>query len=176
MLKFLKVRNVKFPEREDGNAGIDFFIPDYDEDLIVDLKSKNQGLTILKDGIYLQPSQSVLIPSGIKSHFDPSIALMAVEKSGQATKKRLAVGACLVDSSYRGEIHLHVYNTGTQPVKLLYGEKLVQFVPFKFSTEELDLRENCTEEDFYKEELKTKRGKGGFGSTGTLSEKEEVSK
>ena len=135
MVKFLKIRNVKTPEREKGNAGIDVFIPEYSKEFLKILLEKNPGISILESGITLQPSQAALIPSGLKTKFSEKIALIATNKSGQATKKRLEVGATCVDSNYRGEVHLHVYNTGSQPVKLFFGEKLVQFVPYFVDTD-----------------------------------------
>lgn len=167
MVKFLKIRDVKTPEREKGNAGIDVFIPEYSKKFMELLIEKNPGVTILETGINLQPSQAILIPSGLKTKFKESIALIATNKSGQATKKRLEVGATCVDSNYRGEIHLHVYNTGSQPVKLFFGEKLVQFVPYLVDTDSIEVKEGISEEEFYGDELKTNRNEGGFGSTGT---------
>lgn len=166
MVKFLKIRDVKTPEREKGNAGIDVFIPEYSKKFMELLIEKNPGVTILETGINLQPSQAILIPSGLKTKFKESIALIATNKSGQATKKRLEVGATCVDSNYRGEIHLHVYNTGSQPVKLFFGEKLVQFVPYLVDTDSIEVKDGISEEEFYGDELKTNRNEGGFGSTG----------
>lgn len=174
MVKFLKIREVKSPEREAGNAGVDVFIPEYSRKFMEILKEKNPGITISGDGILLQPSQAVLIPSGLKTRFNEKVALIATNKSGQATKKRLEVGATCVDSNYRGEVHLHVYNTGSLPVKLSYGEKLVQFVPYLIDTDEIQVSENITEEEFYGDELNTSRGSGGFGSTGINTEENQV--
>lgn len=182
MLKFLKIRNVKSPERAEGNCGIDFFVPEYSKEFIEDLRAKNKKTIIVKDyteieKISLEPHQSILIPSGIKSYFDGNIALIATNKSGQATKKRLQVGATCVDPNYRGEIHLSVYNSGTEPILIEFGEKLVQFIPYFFNKEGIVVEEGISEEEFYGEGLHTEREDGGFGSTGTTggeSRTEEV--
>lgn len=173
MVEFLKIRNVKSPEREKGNAGVDVFIPEYSKEFADLLSNKNPGLSIEESGIILQPSKAILIPSGLKTKFNESIALVATNKSGQATKKRLQVGATCVDSNYRGEIHLHVYNTGSLPVKLYFGEKLVQFIPYIVDTDSIEVKEGLSEEDFYGDEFKTNRNEGGFGSTGTGVELEK---
>ena len=176
MVEFLKIRNVKSPEREKGNAGIDAFIPEYSKEFANLLREKNPGFDITEDYIIIQPSKAVLIPSGLKTKFKESVALIATNKSGQATKKRLQVGATCVDSNYRGEVHLHVYNTGSLPVKIYFGEKLVQFVPYLIDTDSIEVKEGITEEDFYGSELETNRNEGGFGSTGTGVEPERIRK
>jgi len=145
-VKIAKTRNVKTPTRgTDGSAGIDFYIPDdCDIDLII------------------QPHDSVLIPSGIKANVPEGFALIAFNKSGIALKKRLSVGACVVDSDYHGEIHLHVFNRSARKSVLEPGQKLVQFLLMPV--------DHCSVEVLEEEALflgdNTNRGTGGFGSTG----------
>ena len=76
-------------------------------------------------------------------------------------KKGLMVGACVVDSDYQGEIHLHLINASNKPVTIEPGDKLTQFllVPVNHCAVELV----DVDELFDKE---TTRGSGGFGSTG----------
>lgn len=169
-MKFTKVREVKEPSYgTDGSAGIDFFVPeDFEE-------------------ITLNPGEDVLVPSGIKANVPDGMVLIAFNKSGVATKKRLAVGAEVVDSDYQGEIHLHVYNTrvekdlhipgGLVPnqvsqssVTIKPGDKLVQFVLLPYVHADLELCE--TLEEVFPE--KTDRGEGGFGSTNRDSDMQEA--
>ena len=84
-----------------------------------------------------------------------------MNKSGVALKKGLVVGACVVDSDYQGEIHLHLINTSDKPVRIQPGDKLTQFllIPVDHC-----LVEVVNEGDLFEEE--TTRGSGGFGSTG----------
>ena len=163
MIEFLKIRQVKSPIRnEKENAGIDFFTPEYSEELVEYIREKNPDAEANKFGIFVEPHCGILIPTGIKSKFDPNIALVAMNKSGVCTKTQLIAGACVIDSSYQGEIHIHVINTSKKRLRLDYGMKLMQFVPLVINTEELIVRED--EEAFFTEE--TSRGSGGFGSTG----------
>lgn len=163
MLEFLKVRNVKSPQRNAGcDAGIDFFIPEYSQELEDYMLEKNPDAGVNKFGIFVEPHRGVLIPTGIKAKFDSNIALVAMNKSGVCTKTQLIAGAGVIDSSYQGEIHIHVINTSRQRVRLDYGTKLMQFVPLIINTEKLIVRED--EDTFFTEE--TSRGSGGFGSTG----------
>lgn len=147
-LKVSKIRNVKTPTRgTEGSAGIDFYIPnDYPA-----LEIEN-----------VMPGQSVFIPSGIKANVPTGFALIAFNKSGVALKKDMTVGACVVDSDYQGEIHLHLTNVGTKPTTLNPGDKLVQFllVPVDHGAVEVVELDNLYTEQ-------TNRGSGGFGSTGT---------
>lgn len=146
MVEFLVEPNGYAPKRNDGDAGYDFYIP---EDF---------PLTTLQQG------NDVLINTHVRSKLSPNIALIAFNKSGIATKKHLQVGACVVDPSYQGEIHLHVFNWGKDPVTLMKSDKLVQFVPVMFDAIPCIYRTGFTKEEFYG--IASERGEGGFGSTG----------
>jgi dUTP pyrophosphatase len=144
LLKVSKVRDVKDPQRgTPGSAGIDLFIPnDY-------------------AGVAIAPQGSVLIPSGIKAKVPDGYALVAMNKSGVATKLGLVVGACVVDSDYQGEIHIHMINVSNRCVNLEPGQKIVQFLLLPV--------EHCGISIVPPEQLfdsTTTRGAGGFGSTG----------
>lgn len=169
MIKFLVNSGCRYPKRADGDAGFDFYIPKYSEELA-------KTLTVTPDRkIIIRPHEDVLIPTGVRSLLPSNIALIANNKSGIATKKRLAVGACVVDSSYQGIIHIHVYNTSDKPVVLEFDTKLCQFVPLYIDDEQPDIVEipvGLTDEEqeqfiknFYKDTV-SHRGAGGFGSTG----------
>ena len=147
-LKLAKVRPVKTPTRgTPGSAGIDFYVPDdYPQDLCT-----------------VDPGERYFIPSGIKANFPTGFALISMNKSGISLKKNLMVGACVVDSDYQGEIHLHLINVGPEPVHVNSGDKLVQFllIPVDHSPVEV-----INESELYSTE--SKRGAGGFGSTGEI--------
>ncbi len=145
-LKVALVRDVKPPSRgTNGSAGIDFFIPnDYPQNLCV-----------------LAPGERCFIPSGVKANVPDGYALIAFNKSGVALKKQLFVGACVVDSDYQGEIHLHLVNTSTKHVEISPGEKILQFLLVPVDHGEVHVVE---QEDLFTQT--TSRGAGGFGSTG----------
>jgi len=165
MVKFLKIREVKNPERREGDAGFDVYVPNLTEEFLEALKAKNPDIDISVDGIKLGPGEAVNIPTGLKTKFPPNIALEANNKSGVATKKKLVYGASVVDSSYQGEIHAHLINVGTDVQVIKYGEKVVQFIPRIIDTDCHEIYENMTDEEFYEGEV-TARGAGAFGSTG----------
>ena len=145
-MKISKVREVKTPTRgTDGSAGIDFYVPfDYPQSLCS-----------------ISPGERFFIPSGIKANVPEGFALIAMNKSGIALKKGLLVGACVVDSDYQGEIHLHLVNTGTKTVAIEPGDKLTQFLLIPVNHCTVDV---VDESSLF--EAETTRGSGGFGSTG----------
>ena len=107
------------------------------------------------------PNEDCLIPSGIKCEVPSGFALIAFNKSGIATKKKLQVGACVVDEDYIGEIHLHVYNWGKEPIVLNANDKLTQFILMRYGRPTIEV---VDEKDMFVSK-KTERGTGGFGST-----------
>lgn len=145
-MKILKEREVQTPKRSNPrDAGIDFFIPSHQEKII------------------LNPGESALIPSGIKANILENHALIAFNKSGIASKKKLIVGAEVVDEDYQGEIHFDIHNIGNTPQEILPDQKIVQFLLIPVSYEPIEIANNIDE--LYSGKT-TNRGSGGFGSTG----------
>ena len=142
-IKISKVREVKTPTRgTPGSAGLDFYVP--------------EGISAS-----ILPGGDTCVPSGIRVNVPKGYAFIAHNKSGVALKKKLTVGACVVDEDYQGEIHLHLMNVGTEETTLEAGEKIVQFllVPVKYP----GITVVPDKELFYST---SSRGAGGFGSTG----------
>ena len=172
-LKYTKIRDVKSPERGTAEAaGIDFFVPNYNEAFKSDFEDKNPDVwySIFDENvekpymwIILKPQQRVLIPSGIKTWMTPGTALIAANKSGVASKKGLIFGAQVVDSDYAGEVHISVINTSNEDVIIKTGEKLIQFIHTPVLLTPL---EEVDEFMFNALHDKSQRGTGGFGSTG----------
>ena len=171
VINYSRTRNVKQPNRGTlKSAGIDFFVPEFTEQFINDLQSKNPDLSSIKEGTYqvvilndrllIGPGQRVLIPSGVKMNIPAGRALMAKNKSGVGSKKGLDKLAELVDEDYQGEIHINVVNTSNEIVEIKPNEKLIQFVEvavFYSTPNEVLINELFPEV--------TERGEGGFGHT-----------
>jgi len=165
MIEFIKTRNVKLPIRNElENAGIDVFIPEKDSYTEEELKKFGENVIIDGNTITVAPYSDVLIPGGIKSKFPNNMALIAHNKSGIATKKKLIVGACVIDSSYQGEWFYNLINTSNEPQTIEFGQKIVQYVPQMIYFDKIVVHSNMTEEEFYTNT--TSRGDGAFGSTG----------
>jgi dUTPase len=165
--------DVKKPERDFGNAGIDFFVPNYSEAFVNAFNEKNVKenayLFVNEKGenfICIEPHGRVNIPSGIRSRICVNVALEAHNKSGIATKLGLVFGASTVDASYQGIIHISLINTTTKPVDIPLGMKVVQFIPRIIDISEIAVYDNMTLEEFYRDFEHTNRGEGAFGSTG----------
>jgi len=128
----------KLPTRASiGDAGLDFYTP-------IDIK--------------IDPFKDVLIPLDIKIEMPQGFALIIKEKSGIATKKKLSIGACVIDAFYRGVCHVHLFNHSDQEVIFNTGDKIAQgiIVPI------WDGQPKQVDEI----SIDTSRGIGGFGSTG----------
>lgn len=163
MIEFIKTRNVKNPERNaNENAGIDFFVPEFDS--FSDEELKDIGAACYNENfLTIIPHSSVVIPLGVMSKFDKNLALIAFNKSGIVVSKQLTVGACVIDSSYQGEWKLNLINTSNQSQIINFGQKIIQFVPLIINNDDIVVK-NQTAEEFFKET--SNRGNGGFGSTG----------
>lgn len=135
---FEKIADVKVPSRGTaGSAGWDFYIP------------KGQS-------IVMEPGESLLIPSGIKLKIPDGYCGVFLNKSSIATSG-IIVGAQVIDSDYRGEVHIHLINIGKSKVLLKAGQKITQmlFMPVPA----VSMVEGLVRPD-------TERNTGGFGSTG----------
>ena len=167
-MKIAKTRGVKTPIRGTSlSAGIDFFVPEFNNQFVVDLLSKNKLIKqtleriLEKREINLGPNERILIPSGIKVNFEgePKV-LIANNKSGVSTKKGLDVLANIVDQDYMGEVHISLVNTSNDVISISENEKIIQFLMVPVFYEELELVE-----DHKLWISETERGAGGFGST-----------
>ena len=162
---------VKHPERDTGNAGIDFFIPSYSDTFERAFNEKNlpENAQLIAGGatyIYIAPHGRVNIPSGIRSRIEPNVALEAQNKSGIATKFGLVYGAATVDANYTGIIHISLINTTDKPIELPLGAKIVQFIPRVIDSTPIEICNNVSLEEFYTDFEFSNRGEGAFGSTG----------
>lgn len=143
-MKYTLLSQVKHPQRADNlAAGIDFFIPD---------------LWNQTDRFELEPGKDVKIPLGVRVEVPQGWALVMMNKSGVCSNQKLAVGACVIDCGYEGEVHAHLYNYSNSTVVLQPGNKIVQGLLLPIDTSPLEYVESF--------ENTSERGAGGFGSTG----------
>lgn len=173
-LRFIKTRDVKSPCRaHDDDAGVDFFVPNkihYSEFENGSNKYQKHNIRIWHDDegnvekIFLEPGQSVNIPSGIKLKIPHGHALIFFNKSGVGMKKQLDVLACVVDESYQNEVHINLVNNGNLTQEINAGDKIIQGVvlPVNYC-----MPEEAKDIDDLYDGVVTSRGLGGFGSSGT---------
>ena len=165
--------DVKAPERDFGNAGVDFFIPKHTDTFVKAFNEKNAAVNAVLDVstegepiIKIMPHGRVNIPSGIRSFIPTNVALEAHNKSGIATKYGLIFGASTCDANYQGIIHISLINTTSKIVELPLGMKAVQFIPRIIDISPIEVYNNIAFDEFYKDFEFSNRGEGAFGSTG----------
>jgi len=106
----------------------------------------------------LAPMEKTIIPSGIKVAIPEKHVGLIWDRSGMAAKHSMHVLAGVIDSGYRGEIGIVMINLGKKEFEVKKGDRVAQMLIQPV----LNIRVKEVEEL-----EKTKRGKGGFGSTGT---------
>lgn len=139
-------RNTNLPKKAHiDDAGIDFFAPNDMEKVI------------------LKPGEDYVVQTGLRVAVPSGYALLGVNKSGVATKKKLVLGAKLIDCGYTGELGIHLMNVGSKETEINPGDKIAQFVliPIGFSVVNI-----ITEDEYMSAYGNSERGEGGFGSTG----------
>ena len=109
--------------------------------------------------VTIPSSESRLIHTGLAMEIPEGYAGLIYARSGLATKRGLApsnkVG--VVDSDYRGEIMVSLYNQSAEAQTIEPGERIAQMIVTPFLPAEFEEAAELSE---------TARGKGGFGSTG----------
>ena len=113
----------------------------------------------IKEDIIINPKETKFINTGIALEIPDGLVGLIYARSGLACKKGVApankVG--VIDSDYRGEIIVALYNHSENPLTISYGDRIAQFVLTPYITA------NFEEADELSESV---RGNGGFGSTG----------
>ena len=132
---------VKLPEyKSDGASGMDL-------------------IAFIKEPINVKPKTSSLIPTGLSIAFSKNYEIQIRPRSGLAAKKNISVlnTPGTIDSDYRGEIKVIIYNHGKTDFIVNNGDRIAQMVLSPVIKMELEVTSNLSE---------TIRGEGGFGSTG----------
>ncbi len=110
--------------------------------------------------VKIAPGETKLIHTGIAVEIPEGLVGLIYARSGLASKKGLApankVG--VIDSDYRGEIMVALYNHGSETQTVSAGERIAQMVIAPFIKAEYSEAAELSD---------TARGEGGFGSTGT---------
>ena len=116
ILEYKKVhRSAKSPDRANpSDAGLDVFY-------------SPRG-TEQTPGVYVSPGESVILGTGLKFGVPHGYMLEVKNRSGNAAKKSLLVGACVIDSGYDGEVFINLHNVGTAPQFIQAGMKIAQVV------------------------------------------------
>lgn len=111
------------------------------------------------ESVVIAPKTICLLHLGIKLEFvDPQMWAMLTPRSSLHKKGLLLANSIgIIDSDYRGEVMMPLYNFSTKDVYIEKGDRIGQIIPM------LKCPVCVTEEKV----SETKRGSGGFGSTGS---------
>jgi len=117
-------------------------------------------LYALTDGdVTIGAGETRLIGTGLALEIPTGYVGLIYARSGLATKRGLApankVG--VIDSDYRGELKVALYNQSGAPQTIAAGERIAQLVIAPYLTADYEEADELTD---------SKRGAGGFGSTG----------
>ena len=135
-------KNIPLPKYEtDGSSGMDL-------------------AANIDQEIEINPGKSAIIPTGLAVSIPKNFEIQIRPRSGLAAKNQLSVlnTPGTIDSDYRGELKVILINLGDKTFKVENGSRVAQMVLcpiIKASLKEVETLEE------------TKRGIGGFGSTGT---------
>ena len=113
----------------------------------------------IEEAIDLKPKESFLIPTGLSVAFSEDFEIQIRPRSGLAAKNNISVlnTPGTIDSDYRGEIKVIIYNHGSENFLINNGDRIAQMILTPVLKMELEEVNNLP---------KSIRGKGGFGSTG----------
>jgi dUTP pyrophosphatase len=109
--------------------------------------------------IEIQPGKSEIIPTGLALSIPKNYEIQIRPRSGLAAKNQISVlnTPGTIDEDYRGEIKVILINLGEKKFKIEKGLRIAQMVLCPIIKAELEEVDELDE---------TKRGSGGFGSTG----------
>lgn len=114
----------------------------------------------LTEDMVIPPHEIRLIPTGLAAALDVTDAmLMICARSGLSTKHGIAManGVGIVDSDYRGELCVPLINQSDVPFTVTDGLRIAQLIVVPVYLPQILTADTLPE---------TKRGTGGFGSTG----------
>ena len=116
-------------------------------------------MAFIAEPIILKPQSSCLVPTGISVAFSEEFEIQIRPRSGLAAKNNISVlnTPGTIDSDYRGEIKVIIFNHGNKEFTINNGDRIAQMILTPIVKIELEEIESLPD---------TIRGDGGFGSTG----------
>ena len=116
-------------------------------------------MAFIKKPINVKSKTSSLIPTGLSVAFSKDYEIQIRPRSGLAAKDNVSVlnTPGTIDSDYRGEIKVIIYNHGINDFIINNGDRIAQMILAPVVKMELEETNDLPD---------TIRGDGGFGSTG----------
>ena len=116
-------------------------------------------MAFIKSPVTIKPKTSFLIPTGLSIAFSENYEIQIRPRSGLAAKNNISVlnTPGTIDSDYRGEIKVIIYNHGDKDFVINNNDRIAQMILTPVIKMELEETSDLPE---------SIRGEGGFGSTG----------
>ena len=109
------------------------------------------------DRVHIAPHETIKIPTGWAFQPPEGYMLQILQRSGLASKGLIPLGGIL-DEDYTGEVIVIMLNTTDKYLSINNGDRIAQMAIRPYYQGEFEEVDELDE---------TKRGDGGFGSTGT---------
>lgn len=111
------------------------------------------------EALVIKPRERAVVKTGISMAIPHDNYGRIAPRSGLAVKNGIDVGAGVVDSDYRGEVMILLFNLSNVEFEVKEGDRIAQLIIEKYTrTDLIDAGEDDLDE--------TVRGAAGFGSTG----------
>ena len=116
-------------------------------------------MACIEKPISLEPGKSCLIPTGLSVAFSEKYEIQIRPRSGLAAKNNISVlnTPGTIDSDYRGEIKIILFNHSNENFIINNNDRVAQMVLTPVIKMELEETNELPD---------SRRGEGGFGSTG----------
>jgi len=116
-------------------------------------------MAFIEEPIKIAPNSTYLVPTGLSMAFSEDYEVQIRPRSGLAVKNSITVlnTPGTVDSDYRGEIKIILFNHGKENFIINNKDRVAQMILTPVVKIEFEETDNLPD---------TLRGEGGFGSTG----------
>ena len=116
-------------------------------------------MAFIEKPIKISPNSSYLVPTGLSMAFSEGYEVQIRPRSGLAAKNNITIlnTPGTIDSDYRGEIKIILFNHGKEDFLINYKDRVAQMILTPVVKMEFEETDNLPD---------TLRGEGGFGSTG----------
>ncbi len=127
---------------------------------ILKAHKSDAGLDLYAAQDFIIPANgSKLVKTGTKIAIPFGFCGQVWPRSGLSVKYGIETGAGLIDSGFRGEMQVHLYNNSPMDFKALCGDRVAQLVILPIWTGDPILIDDVAD-------IRSDRGANGFGSTG----------
>ena len=113
---------------------------------------------VLQDSITLEPNETYVVPTGVAIAMPNGVGGFVFPRSGLGCKGLVLRNLTgVIDSNYRGEVKVCVWNTSSEPMVINPYDRIAQIVFMPYISGEIKEVEELPSSE---------RGSNGFGSSG----------